>query len=339
MAQPGDRGRLGPVAFGLGLLTDLALPGAWAARPQAEPTLRLCAATPREVAASWSGLESSGWEGTIAGAPFRVERGRAGDHRFVHGAPPDRDGAPRAGTRAVHHLSADARELRCAPTDPGDPSWWREVLDSVLFTVALLRGYEALHAGAVATPAGALAITAATGAGKSTLVSELLAAGLTLVADDVLVLEPAGAGPPRAHPAPPVMNVPTVRLPALREALAAPVEPLAALAQERWVAVPVYPEPLPLAALVVLSRRPGLPTELRRAEWPLAALLRSLLRFPRERTRERTRFEVAGALAAHVPIWELSADPSVTPAALAEVLLGELSLPRRAPAPSAAAAR
>jgi hypothetical protein len=32
--------------------------------------------------------------------------------------------------------------LQCARSDPAEPSWWRVVLDSVLFTVALLQGYE-----------------------------------------------------------------------------------------------------------------------------------------------------------------------------------------------------
>ncbi len=76
---------------------------------------------------------------------------------------------PTVETRAIHHLCASGRVLRCAPTEPADPRWWRVVLDSVLFTVALLRGYEALHAGALATPGGVIAITAATGGGKSTL--------------------------------------------------------------------------------------------------------------------------------------------------------------------------
>jgi hypothetical protein len=188
--------RLGPVAFGLGVLTDLAPPGAWGDRPLTGPLLRLRPATSQAIAASWSGAEGIGWEGTIDGAPFVAERGRAGDYRFVHGAPPDRgatpadrsgrganmssSGANRSGsgdrrssleadprdgpvarTRAIHHLSADASVLRCAPVDPNDPGWWRVVLDSVLFTVALLHGYEALHAGAIATPDGVVAITAA----------------------------------------------------------------------------------------------------------------------------------------------------------------------------------
>jgi hypothetical protein len=49
-----------------------------------------------------------------------------------------RSGAPSDGARAVHHLCAEASVLQCARSDPAEPSWWRVVLDSVLFTVALL---------------------------------------------------------------------------------------------------------------------------------------------------------------------------------------------------------
>jgi hypothetical protein len=205
LGQKEDVGeQLGMSAFGLGLLTHATPPGAWEARPLTEPILRLRSATARAVAESWSGLEAIGWEGVIDGAPFVVERGRAGDHRFVHGADPDqRQSGTRAdgsdGTRAVHHLSPDASLLQCAPSDSAEQSWWRVVLDSVLFTVALLQGYEALHAGALATPDGVIAITAMTGGGKSTLLSELLRHGLTLMADDVLVLEPSGREAPDAQ--------------------------------------------------------------------------------------------------------------------------------------------
>jgi hypothetical protein len=319
--------RPGPTAFGLGLLSDQRLPGAWEQRPLSEPIVQLLAATPAEIAHGWSGWAAIGWEGTIDGDPFTVERGQAGDHRFVHGAPPDERGAPVAGTRAIHHLSRDARVLRCAPSDPTDVTWWREVLDSALFTVALLHGYEALHAGAIATPHGAIAITAASGGGKSTLLSELLARGFALMADDVLVLEPGGASTheaPRAHPGPPLMTVPAVRLQALSGALApGTARMLASLEDERWIALPVHPQPLALAAVVILNRAPGLDTELHPAERPLAALLGGLLRFPRTPERERSRFEMAGAIAAHVPIWRLDADPEITPGALAEQLTPE----------------
>ena len=277
--------------------------------PLAKPILQLRSVTPQAIARDWSGLDEIGWEGTIDDARFVAERGRAGDYRFVHGAYPDESGEPSAGTGAIHHLSADAGVLGCAPSNPAEPSWWRLVLDSVLFTVALIDGYEALHAAALATPDdGAIAITAPTGGGKSTLLSELLRRGLTLMADDVLMLEPAGAdAPPLAHPAPPLMSVPAGRLPALAEADRAadmgtgdtgPPETIVSLPGECWVAVPVHPEPLPLRTLVVLDRRPGHELSLSEIEAPLAPLMASLMNFPRTSQRQRARFELASTLAA-----------------------------------------
>ena len=242
----------------------------------------------------------------------------------MHGAPPDPSGVPSAQTRAVHHLRADASVLRCAPSDPADPSWWRVVLDSALFTVALLRGYEALHAGAIATPDGAIAIAAATGGGKSTLLAELLGRGLALMADDVLVLEPRGAQAPLAHPAPPLMTVPADGIRARDDA--DPRATILSIGDERWIAVPVHPEPLPLKALVVLDRRPesqgaGALPSLERIESQLGPLLDSLLRFPRLPERERARFELASTIASSVELWRLSANLDTPPSVLADTLL------------------
>jgi hypothetical protein len=315
---------MGLRAFGLSLIADAPPPGAWEAQPLSEPILHLRSATPRTIAECWSGLDAVGWEGVNDGAPIVVERGRAGDHRFVHGADPAQSSsdARSDAARAVHHLSTNAGVLQCAPSNPAEPSWWRVVLDSVLFTVALLQGYEALHAAAVATPDGVIAITAATGGGKSTLLAELLRRGLALMADDVLVLEPRSTDAPLAHPAPPLMTVPIARIPLLGQA--GLPETICALPEEHWIAVPVHPLPLPLMALVVLNRSPGLATDMHRSPNPLATLMSSLLRFPRVPERERTRFELAGAIASHVPIWELRADPSVDPETLADILQARL---------------
>ncbi|HTD07904.1 MAG TPA: hypothetical protein VK680_03345 [Solirubrobacteraceae bacterium] len=260
----------------------------------------------------------------IDGAPFVVEQGAAGDHRFVHGAAPDTGGAPVAQTLAVHHLSADRSVLRCAPSNQADPSWWRVVLDSVLFTIALLHGYEALHAGAIAVPGGAVAITADTGGGKSTLLAELVGRGSALVADDVLALEPRDGESPLAHPGPPLMTVPAVSLPAL--GAAEPTEAISSIDDERWIAIPAYPRSLPLKALVVLDRRPNAQLastqpSLTKIEGPLVALLSALMRFPPAAERQRARFELASTIASTVGLWRFTA-PLQTPAsALADMLL------------------
>jgi hypothetical protein len=294
-------------AFGLSLsFRGSAPPGAWEMRSRTEPGLQLRIDTPETVAGSWSGRLAIGWEAVIDGASFVVERGRAGDHRFVHRE------------RAEHHLSADATLLRCAPRCEDGPRWWRVVLDSVLFSVALITGFEALHAGAVATPAGAIAVTAGAGAGKSTLVAELVRRGIPLLSDDVVVLEPKRKGPPLAHPGAPLMTVPA----RLSEGLGSVIS---SLGDEDWVAVPVHAEPVPLAALVQLDRRPAASTSLQRIRAPFGLLMESLLRFPQLPERERARFELASVLASSTAFWRLSADPEVDPASLASVLLADLA--------------
>lgn len=318
---------MGLAAFGLSLLTDVHPPGAWHGRPVHEPSLQIRITSAQAIADSWSGLETTDWASIIDGAPFMVERGAAGDHRFVHGAPPGPDGLPSSRTLAIHHLSSDASVLQCAPTNPADPSWWRLVLDSVLFTIALLRGYEALHAGAVATSDGAIAITAATGGGKSTLLAALLGRGLTLVADDVLVLVPRDTGPPEpaiSHPGPPLMTVPAASMALL--GTAKPPDTIATIDEERWLAVPAYPQPLPLKALVVLERLPesqwpALQPSLTRIENPLVALLSALMGFPPTPERQRARFELASAVAGTAGIWRLTARLDTPPTALADTLL------------------
>ncbi len=199
------------------------------------------------------------------------------------------------------------------------------MLDSVLFTTALLQGYEALHACAIATPAGAIAIMAASGGGKSTLLSELLGRGHVLMADDVLVLDHGETGPAVAYPAPPLMTVPTSRLRGL--ARVDSPETICCLDGEAWIGVPVCPEPLRVKALVLLDRRSHLESQpsLARVENPLAPLLDSLMGFPGGRERERARFELASVLAGEAGLWRLTASLAAPPSALADVLLeGEL---------------
>src|SRR5207245_620438 len=101
---------------------------------------------------------------------------------------------------------ADGGRLGCAPRDVTMLDWQRVLLSRVLPNVSLARGREALHASAVETPLGILAVAAPSGTGKSTLAGELMNRGWPLFADDVLVLS-RGSGGVEAHPASPHMNV------------------------------------------------------------------------------------------------------------------------------------
>jgi hypothetical protein len=288
-------------AFGLSLDFEQPPPGAWRTVVGEEASVEVRLGARREIEQAWSGGAEIGWEAEIDGARFVAERGQDGDFRFLHGE------------RSLHHLSADLALLRCAFGGEG-PSEWRVVLDSVLFSLALLRGHEALHAGAVATERGAIAIAAGAGGGKSTLLAELLQGGLALFSDDVVVLDAAPGGLPLAYPGAPVMTVPAGTAPL-------PGELIAAVGGESWVGVPTSPDPVPLAALILLDRRPGGATGLHRVGDPFAALIGSLLHFPRTPERERARFELAGTIASQLPIWRLEADLSVDPATLAELVV------------------
>jgi hypothetical protein len=296
-------------AFGLDLdFGDLRPPGAWTPREPSSSAVRLELVRPAEIDAVWSGAAAIGWQATIDGAPFTIEIGRDGDHRFLHG---------HAGRRCdIHHLSADRRLLLCAPSNPDQPLWWRALLDTVLFTVALLHGRQALHAAAVATRAGAIAITARSGGGKSTLLAELLRGGLPLLADDILALEPQRDGAPLAHPAPPLVTLPA----GAGESTPALGKTIAVLEQERWLAVPTQPTPMPLAAIVLLDRHGDPPGHVRPVSRTLAPLIASLLRFPPTSAREQARFEFAGELSERVPMLALSAPPTAPPARLVELL-------------------
>jgi hypothetical protein len=329
-------------AFGLSILVENERPpGAWREEPPGawgaqspgardeesravgerrhEPEMALRRASAEEIKRAWSGRAARGWEAEIDGAHLEVEVGEAGDHRFVHGE------------RAVHHLSADGRLLLCAPMQEEGQLWWRLVLDSVLFSVALLAGREALHAGAIAVGGEAVAITAPAGGGKSTLLAELVKRGAPLLSDDIVALEARDeAAPPAvaqqasgeaaalAHAGPPLMTLPAgVEL----------GEPIAQLNGEQWAAVPVQAGPLPLGAIVILERRGGRKLEVKRMSSPFAALMRALLRFPRTPEREAARFELASAISLHTGVLRLSADPLTPAAALADKLLEALSDP------------
>jgi hypothetical protein len=279
--------------FGMPVSSTLRLPGAWAFAPAVtDATVVRTADLP-----PWAGTAEGGWRGTSDGRPFRVERSRSDEHRFSHGA------------RPLFHLSADRMTLFSAPDEIRDLRWWRLLMDSVLFTVSLLRGNESLHAGAVATPSGGVAILSPSGTGKSTLVGQLLGAGHSLITDDVLFLEAAG-NEVLAHPGPPLMTLPAERAGSFGSQIGKTED-------EIWLSVPVATEPVALRRLVLLDRRPASPVSMCRLKEPLLPLLTHFLGFPQVPERELARFVLASAVARASETWHLIADTETSPEQLA----------------------
>ena len=105
-------------AFGLRLITEIALPGRWRTPTALSDRLleiRLDPSVPEAFPDST--LE---WAAPIDGAWFTLERRGDGAVLFRH-------------ETGRHLLSPDARSLRCAPRDERDPAWFRVLLARCCF--------------------------------------------------------------------------------------------------------------------------------------------------------------------------------------------------------------
>ena len=291
--------RPGLQAFGLRLITDIALPGRW--RTPATLSERLLEISLERSVPEALAEATREWAAPIDGAWFTLDRGGDGSFLFRH-------------ETGRHLLSADTRTLRCLPRDEHDPAWFRVLLDSVLLCTALLGGQEGLHAGSVSIGEGTVAIVAGAGGGKSTLVSELVARGHELVSDDITFLEPSATDPPLALPGAPLMTLPAGC------PLPAEAEILMELPGERWVSAAVSERSSPLLAIVALDRRPGSPVEMRADGDAARTLLSALLALPKTPERSLARLDLASTLATRCRMLTLHADSTTTPAQLADLV-------------------
>ena len=243
----------------------------------------------------------------FSGEGIELERLRTsdGDVRLCQGSGGDL--LLDAGELAVCHVSSDGRRITCATPDPDAAPFRRLLLDTVLGTAALCRGYEGLHAAAVLDGRERLvAITA--GPGKSTLAAELIFRGATLFADDLLFLARG-----LAHPGPALMNLPAQAPPLGR--------PLARIGDEHWVEVErpgIAPRPLWL--LVILERTHAVDEIDCRPEPSPVPLLAAALDSGTEPGRRWRRLEALAAMARDVHVLRLRAPTGATPAALAGAL-------------------
>jgi hypothetical protein len=150
----------------------------------------------------------------------------------------------------------DGLQVTCIP-EPGAATWrWqRALVNQVLPLTATLRGFEVLHAGAVAIDGRAVAIVGHPGAGKSSTTLNLLLGGAGFLTDDALAIKRVD-GQLIAHPGAAVSNFPRAE----RE-LMEPGDPErlgTTIADEEsyrsLLAVEREPAPLPLGAMYFLRR-------------------------------------------------------------------------------------
>jgi hypothetical protein len=270
--------------------------------------------SPRRLASRWSGAATSGaWRGRLRdGAELTIRRGRAGDLMFAYG-----DG------RATFLLDPAARRLGCGPDDVGVLDWQRVLVSRVLPLVAIARGAEALHAGAVTTERGAVGVLASSGGGKSTLVAELVGRGRALVSDDVMVLTTGATGvfvqPGGAH-----LSLAA----AVQTGPGAIGEPLGVVGGKQWLEVEdVVVDEQPVAALVLLERGGGVAPRAEELPPSPLALAPFMLGLPDHEGRDAARFGLYSDLMATARLLRLSSAVEDPPAALADELERVLAAP------------
>ncbi len=297
-------------AYGLNLACSFPLPGMQATgSPDGElPTLTLDLQNPAELDRDWSGADGPPqWRGRLGdGLDLTIEHGSAGDLLFAYGE------------RARFRLSDDMRRLDCAPEQPG-LDWQRALISKVLPAISVMRGYEALHAAAVASPEGVVAIMAPSGSGKSTLAIELLGRGWPLFADDVLVLED-DAGTIRAHPGTPHMNL-AEHSPSTTTDPKSLGDTLGMLAGERWLAAANTSTcTRPVRMLCLLERADGLASETRSLGLNPLPLAPYMLGLQSNAQRQRDRFTLYADMIESTPLVRMTADLRQAPQQLADLL-------------------
>jgi hypothetical protein len=293
-------------AYGLDIDASFELPGMRPAVPTGLPPLTLELLGPEQLQAAWHGTEEPPvWIGRLGdGCELTIEYGASGDVLFSYG------------DRARFRLDASHERLECAPLREG-LHWQQTLLARVLPDIAIIRGYEALHASAVQSPLGVVALAAPSGIGKTTLALELVRRGWPLVTDDVLVLEATPSGV-RAHPGIPHTNVGAGPAASFAPQLGVT---LATFEQERWLAVEtVATEPGAVCLICLLERGPELQLQARTLPANPLPLAPYMLGLPCDSERQRRRFATYAELMGGATLMRLSCKTDNRPAELADAI-------------------
>lgn len=269
-----------------------------------------------EIGGCWS--DASGvpsWQTTYPShCHVRLDRGQAGDHLLTFGR------------KASFHLDRDGRSLLCSSAEPDSREWQRFLLDTVLYCVSLIHGFEALHASAVRIEGSVGAFVGASGAGKSVLAGELVRRGHDFLADDVLALSHTDREV-LAHAAPPLMTLPSAST-ATEEVgdplTVQPEEGTSVVRVRRFTAEAQAP-----AKVFILDRQSRSALQPLR-EMAHGRLLPHMLSLDRRPDRALSRFALLDRLVAETPVFRLCVEDG-NPAEAANIVEAELQTDQSPP--------
>jgi hypothetical protein len=223
-----------------------------------------------------------------------------------------------------HRISADGKTVHSRPT-AGLPRWrWQRLLIAqVLPLVAALRGFEVLHASAIALGGRAFALAGDSGAGKSTLAAQMALAGNQLLAEDVLAVSLGADGRPQAHPGSTALSLrPEQASLASRLTRAGLAEQIGS-DEKQHILLDAAKGSLPLSAVYHLRRDSsdcGRPIGAARSASISDLMSCSYVKYLRTSARLTAQLEVQAAIARAVPIVPVAIAGDLAPELLAAEL-------------------
>ena len=152
-------------------------------------------------------------------------------------------------------ISPDGLDILCAP-QRARAGHWRLLIGQALPIASALRGYEVLHASAVEVDGQAIAFTAPSGVGKTSLALRMVLTGARLMADDHVALEAAEGGV-RAYAGAGIANVPLEQAAAMSEAELARLGEVVDESHKLHLAFETDGRPVPLSRIYFLGREAG----------------------------------------------------------------------------------
>jgi hypothetical protein len=216
-------------------------------------------------------------------------------------------------------VSADGRSIACAPPAVAWWYWQRLLIGQVLPAAAALRGYEVLHASAVALGDQAVGFAGGTGLGKSSLALRLIQSGATLVAEDVLTVQERG-GRLLAEPGAAMVNLRDAEYARMPQAeLERLGSVVGASHGKRHVIVARENRALELRCLYVLERGSANDPTLEPVASPGArdVFVNSFVNYVLRTDRLVTQLDIAASLARSVRLVRLRVQPGMDAGALA----------------------
>ena len=302
-------------AFGLDVQSTYDIPGLRKTNPASSARRTVCYDVPlAELERGWHEREAE------PSVDLRFADGRLFMSISRHPQLGYRIWAPRHGR---HIVSRDGSEIRSVLPRRASLGWQRLFFAQTLPLAATLQGLEPLHASAVGLRGRAVAFTAASGTGKSSVAAHLVAAGATLLTDDVLALESVGEDVV-AHPGPARAGVSSHELRSMTSA------GRGRFGRRIGTADKVYLEPaqaavaLPLASLYRISRGRRfvkLDVHEQIPPQPRAVLASSFLRHLRTKERLLNQFAICERVTSSVRLFDLEIPDSASAQAAAAFVL------------------